>query len=157
MIEPGAPAPEFRLPNHRGEQVSLGDFRDRKVVLCFYPNDFSPVCSDQLSVYQGVLPQIAAAGAELVGISTDGSWCHNAFRKHLGLEMTLLADFHPKGEVSRAYGAYLEDWGTTNRSLVLIDAEGIVRWVHAEETPLTIPGANLIFDALEALDSRPDA
>ncbi len=157
MIEPGAPAPEFKLPNHRGEQVSLGDFRDRKVVLCFYPNDFSPVCSDQLSVYQGVLPQITAAGAELVGISTDGSWCHNAFRKHLGLEMTLLADFHPKGEVSRAYGAYLEDWGTTNRSLVLIDAEGIVRWVHAEQTPLTIPGANLIFDALEALDSRPDA
>jgi peroxiredoxin len=151
MIEPGAPAPEFTLPDHRGQQVSLGDFRGRKLVLCFYPNDFSPVCSDQLSVYQGVLPQIAASGTELVGISTDGSWCHNAFRKHLGLEMTLLADFHPKGEVSRAYGAYLEDWGTTNRSLVLIDADGIVRWVHAEETPLTIPGANLIFDALEAL------
>jgi peroxiredoxin len=149
VIEPGARAPEFTLPNHRGEAVSLADFRGRKVVLCFYPNDFSPVCSDQLSVYQEVLPQIAAAGAELVGISTDGSWAHNAFRKHLGLEMTLLSDFHPKGEVARAYGAYLEEWGTPNRSLVLIDEDGIVRWVHAEETPLTIPGANLIFDALE--------
>ena len=151
MIEPGLTAPDFTLPNHRGEQVNLADFRGRRVVLCFYPNDFSPICSDQLSVYQGVLPQLKEAGVELIGISTDGSWCHNAFRKHLGLEMTLLADFHPKGEVSRAYGAYLEEWGTPNRSLVLIDEQGVVRWVHAEETPVTIPGANLIFDALESL------
>jgi peroxiredoxin len=149
MIEPGTPAPDFTLPNHRGEQVSLSDYRGRKLVLAFYPNDFSPVCSDQLSLYQEVLGQINEGGAELVGISTDGSWAHNAFRKALGLEMTLLADFHPKGEVARAYGAYLEDWGTPNRSLVLIDEEGIVRWVHAEPTPLTIPGANLIFDALQ--------
>ncbi len=157
MIEPGAAAPAFTLPDHRGKPVSLADFLGRRVVLCFYPNDFSPVCSDQLSVYQGVLDEIRAAGAELVGISTDGSWCHNAFRKQLGLEMTLLADFHPKGEVSRTYGAYLEQWGTPNRSLVLVDAEGIVRWVHAEETPLTIPGANLIFDALEAAGPEHDA
>lgn len=157
MIEPGAAAPAFTLPDHRGKPVSLTDFLGRRVVICFYPNDFSPVCSDQLSVYQGVLDEIRAAGAELVGISTDGSWCHNAFRKQLGLEMTLLADFHPKGEVSRAYGAYLEQWGTPNRSLVLVDAEGVVRWVHAEETPLTIPGANLIFDALEATDPERDA
>jgi peroxiredoxin len=151
MIEPGTPAPDFTLPDHRGSDVSLADYRDRKLVLCFYPNDFSPVCSNQLSIYQEVLPQVTQAGAELVGISTDGSWCHNAFRKHLGLEMTLLSDFHPKGAVSDRYGAYLHDWGTPNRSLVLIDEEGIVRWSHAEETPLTIPGANLIFDALEAL------
>jgi peroxiredoxin len=150
MIEPGTPAPDFTLPNHRGEPVSLSDYGGRKLVLAFYPNDFSPVCSDQLSLYQEVLGQINEQGAELVGISTDGSWAHNAFRKALGLEMTLLSDFHPKGEVSRAYGAYLEDWGTPNRSLVLIDEEGIVRWVHAEPTPVTIPGANLIFDAIKA-------
>lgn len=149
MIEPGTQAPEFTLPNHRGEAISLSDYRGRKLILCFYPNDFSPVCSDQLSIYQEVLGEIAARGAELVGISTDGSWAHNAFRKQLGLEMPLLADFHPKGEVSRAYGAYLEQWGTPNRSLVLIDEQGVVRWVHAEATPLTVPGANLIFDALE--------
>ncbi len=148
MIEPGTEAPGFTLPNHRGEDVSLADFRGRKVVLCFYPNDFSPVCSDQMSTYQEVLPQVREAGVELVGISTDGSWAHNAFRKHLGLEMTLLSDFHPKGEVSRAYGAYLEDWGTPNRSLVLIDEEGIVRWVHESPTPLEIPGTDLILDAL---------
>ena len=157
MIEPGTKAPEFTLPDHRGNEVSLADLRGRKVVLAFYPNDFSPVCSDQLSVYQEVLGQIEAAGAELIGVSTDGSWAHNAFRKHLGLEMTLLSDFHPKGEVSRAYGAYLEEWGTPNRSLVLIDEQGIVRWVHAEPTPLTIPGANLIFDALESVSGDPES
>jgi peroxiredoxin len=149
VIEPGQPAPDFTLPNHRGEPVSLADYRGRRLVLCFYPSDFSPVCSDQLSIYQEVLGEIQAAGADLIGISTDGSWSHNAFRKQLGLEMPLLADFHPKGEVSRAYGAYLEDWGTPNRSLVLIDEQGVVRWTHAEPTPQTIPGANLIFDALE--------
>jgi peroxiredoxin len=148
VIEPGTKAPEFTLPNHRGEDVSRSDFAGRKLLLCFYPNDFSPVCSDQLSIYQEVLGEIRAKRVELVGISTDGTWSHNAFRKQLGLEMTLLADFHPKGEVSRAYGAYLEDWGTPNRSLVLIDEDGIVRWVHASPTPLEIPGANLIFDAL---------
>ena len=150
MIRASEKAPDFSLPNHKGEQVSLSDFAGRLLMLAFYPNDFSPVCSDQLSVYQEVLPQINEAGAELVGISTDGSWAHNAFRKQLGLEMTLLSDFHPKGEVGRAYGAYLEEWGTHNRSLVLIDEEGVVRWVYAEETPLTIPGANVIFDALAA-------
>ena len=150
MIEPGGPAPDFTLPNHRGEPVSLADFRGRRVMLCFYPNDFSPVCSDQLSIYQEVLSEVRERGAELVGISTDASWAHNAFRKQLGLEMTLLSDFHPKGEVSRTYGAYLEEWGTPNRSLVLIDEDGMVSWVHESPTPLEIPGANLIFDALEA-------
>jgi peroxiredoxin len=149
LIEPGLRAPDFTLPNQKGEPVGLADYRGRKLVLCFYPSDFSPVCSDQLSIYQEVLPQIAEAGAELVGISTDGSWAHNAFRKQLGLEMTLLSDFHPKGAVATAYGAYLDEWGTPNRSLVLIDEQGTIRWVHAEPTPLTIPGANLIFDALD--------
>ena len=120
------------------------------MVLCFYPNDFSPVCSDQLSVYQEVKPELDAAGVTLLGISVDHSWAHRAFRKALGLEFTLLADFHPKGEVSAAYGAYLDDWGTANRSLVLIDPKAMVRWVHESPTPLEIPGANLIFDALEA-------
>jgi peroxiredoxin len=148
MIEPGSPAPEFTLPDQDGNKVSLSDYRGRTVVLVFYPADFSRVCTDQLSVYQEVLPQLEEAGAQLVGISVDGAFCHKAFQQHQGLSMPLLADFHPKGEVSRAYGAYLEDWGTPNRSLVLIDEDGIVRWVHAAPTPLEIPGANLIFDAL---------
>jgi peroxiredoxin len=154
LIEPGEPAPDFTLPNHKGEQVSLADFRGRKLMLVFYPSDFSPVCTDQLSVYQEVLEQIRDAGVELVGVSVDSSWTHRAFRKQLGLEMPLLADFHPKGEVSSRYGAYLEDWGTTNRSLVLIDEEGTVRWVHESPSVIEIPGANLIFDALAEASAK---
>jgi peroxiredoxin len=153
VIEPGTAAPEFTLPNHKGKPVSLYDFRGRKVMLVFYPADFSPVCSDQLSIYQEVLGQIEDAGVQLLGISVDSSWTHNAFRKQLGLEIPLLADFHPKGEVSRSYGAYIDDFGTSNRSLVLIDEEGVVRWVHESPSPIEIPGANLIFDALEAVAS----
>jgi peroxiredoxin len=150
VIRPGEKAPDFSLANHEGKKLSLGDFRGRNVVLVFYPLDFSPVCSDQLSVYQEVLPQIADAGAELVGISVDSSWTHRAFREKLGLTMTLLSDFEPKGEAIRAYGAYLDQVGHGNRSLVLIDEDEVVRWVHESPTPVEIPGANLIFDALEA-------
>ena len=153
MIEAGEKAPDFSLPNHKGEQVSLSDFRGRRVMLAFYPNDFSPVCSDQLSIYQEVKPSLDEAGLEVVGISIDHSWAHRAFRKQLNLEFTLLADFHPKGAVAERYGAYLPDYGTSNRSLVLIDPEGMVRWVHESPTPLEIPGANLLFDALEATDA----
>ncbi len=148
MIEAGTPAPDFTLPNHKGEEVSLSDFRGRKLMLVFYPSDFSLVCTDQLSIYQEVLGEIEEAGVQLVGVSVDSSWSHRAFRKQLGLDIPLLSDFHPKGETSSRYGAYLEDWGTANRSLVLIDEEGVVRWVHESPTPLEIPGANLIFDAL---------
>jgi peroxiredoxin len=151
VIEPGTAAPEFTLPNHKGEPVSLSDFRGRKVMLVFYPADFSPVCSDQLSIYQEVLGQIEEAGVDLLGISVDSSWTHNAFRKQRGLDISLLADFHPKGGMSRKYGAYIDDFGISNRSLVLIDEEGIVRWVHESPSVLDIPGANLIFDALEAV------
>ena len=148
MISPGTEAPGFTLTDQRGEEVSLEDFRGRGVVLVFYPGDFSPVCTDQLSVYQEVLPQIEERGATLIGISVDSRWAHAAFGEKLGIEMPLLADFHPKGEVAAAYGAYLQDYGTANRSLVLVDEEGVVQWVHESPTPLEIPGANLIFDAL---------
>jgi peroxiredoxin (alkyl hydroperoxide reductase subunit C) len=150
MIEPGVPAPDFALPDQDDSTVSLGDFAGRKLVIAFYPNDFSMVCTDQLSVYQEVLPEIEAAGASLVGISVDSTWAHRAFREKLGLTMPLLSDFHPKGEVARAYGAYIEERGHANRSLVLVDGEGTVAWSHAAPTPLEIPGANLIFDALAA-------
>src|SRR5919109_5100030 len=141
MIAVGEPAPEFTLPDHSGKEVSLSDFRGRKVMLVFYPADFSPVCTDQLSVYQEVLPDIEVKGVKLVGVSVDSSWTHRAFRKHLGIDIPLLADFHPKGEVAAAYGAYLDQVGTTNRSLVLIDEQGAVEWVHESPTPVEIPGA----------------
>jgi peroxiredoxin len=150
VIETGSKAPEFSLPDHDGNQVSLSDFAGRKLVLAFYPLDFSPVCTDQLSLYQEVLPEIEAKGASLVGISVDSSFAHHAFRKQRNLTMTLLSDFNPKGEVSRAYGAWIDAVDHGNRSLVLVDEEGVVRWSHASPTPVEIPGANLIFDALAA-------
>ncbi|MFL5908159.1 MAG: redoxin domain-containing protein [Solirubrobacterales bacterium] len=148
MIEAGAKAPDFSLPDHDGNEVSLGDFAGRKLLLVFYPLDFSPVCTDQLGLYQEVLGEIESQGASLVGISVDSSYCHQAFRKQLNLTMPLLADFNPKGEVSRAYGAWIDQVDHANRSLVLIDDDGTVAWSHASPTPLEIPGANLIFDAL---------
>jgi peroxiredoxin len=148
MIEAGEPAPEFTLPDQDGEKVSLSDFRGRKVLLVFYPQDFSPVCSEQLSLYQEVKPEIEAEGVEMLGISVDHGFAHKAFQEKTGADFTLLADFEPKGEVCRAYGAYVEQRGHANRSLVLVDEEGVVVWVHESPTPLEIPGANLIFDAL---------
>ena len=149
MIEVGAKAPEFSLPDQDGNQVSLSDFAGRKVVLAFYPGDFSSVCSNQLSLYQEVLGEIQAKGASVVGISVDSTDSHRAFRERLNLEMPLLADFHPKGEVARAYGVYSDEYGKSGRALVLVDEDGIVSWTY-DSPPLEVPGANLIFDALAA-------
>jgi len=151
MISAGEPAPDFTLRNQDGQKVSLSDFRGRKVLLVFYPLDFSPVCSDQLSVYQEVKPEIEAKGVTMVGISVDSGFAHKAFQESLGIDTQLLADFEPKGEVARAYGAYIEKAGTANRSLVLVDEEGVVEWVYEPPTPVEIPGANLIFDALDSV------
>jgi peroxiredoxin len=149
VIEPGTKAPDFTLPDQDGPQVSLSDFTGKQLVLVFYPLDFSPVCTDQLSLYQEVLSELEAQGAALVGISVDSSYTHHAFREQLNLTMPLLADFHPKGEVSKAYGAWIEGAGISNRCLVLIE-DGVVKWSHAAPNPGEIPGANLIFDALSA-------
>jgi peroxiredoxin len=151
MIQPGSAAPDFSLPDHAGAEVSLAQFAGRKLILVIYPLDFSPVCTDQLSLYQEVLPEIEELGATLVGLSVDSSWAHRAFREKLGITIPLLSDFEPKGEVIRSYGAYLEPLGHGNRSLVLIDEGGVVQWAHESPTPLEIPGANLIFDALAEL------
>ncbi len=150
MIEPGTPAPDFSLPDQDGKTVSLEDLKGQTTVLAFYPLDFSPVCTDQLSVYQEVLPDLEAQGAKLYGVSVDSAFCHKAFQQQLNLTIPLLADFHPKGEVSKKFGIYSEKHGCTARALVLIDPDGVVRWTHKSPSPLEIPGANLIFDALAA-------
>lgn len=150
MIQPGTPAPDFSLPDQGSNMVGLGDFAGRKLVLVFYPLDFSSVCSDQLSIYQEVLGDIEDKGASLVGVSVDSTYCHRAFREHLNLTIPLLADFHPKGAMSAQYGAFQEDFGTNNRSLVLVGEDGVVRWSHVSDSVKEIPGANLIFDALES-------
>ena len=150
MIEAGTPAPAFSLPDHTGNEVSLESLRGKRVVLVFYPSDFSPVCTDQLNVYQEVLGELRQRGVELYGVSVDSSWTHNAFRKHLGVDMPLLADFHPKGEVSKTFGIWADSHGVAKRALVMIGPDGTVEWAHESPSPLEIPGANLIFDALEA-------
>jgi peroxiredoxin (alkyl hydroperoxide reductase subunit C) len=149
VIEAGTKAPDFSLPDQDGNQVSLSDFAGQKLVLVFYPLDFSPVCTDQLNLYQEVLEDFEAKGATLVGISVDSAYCHAAFREKLNLTMPLLADFNPKGKVSQDYGAWIEDAGISNRALVLIE-DGEVKWSYAAPNPGEIPGANLIFDALSA-------
>jgi peroxiredoxin len=148
VIEAGRPAPDFTLRDQDGNRVSLADFRGRTVVLVFYPADFSPVCTDQLSVYQEVLGELEARGTHLVGISVDGAFCHKAFQGHLNLTIPLLADFHPKGEVARAYGVWSEKHGVSGRALVMVGPDGTVEWSYRSD-PLEVPGANLIFDALD--------
>lgn len=147
MIEAGEPAPDFTLPDQDGQQVSLSGFRGRRVVLVFYPADFSPVCTDQLTVYQDVLEEFERRDAQLLGISVDGAFCHKAFQGHLNLTIPLLADFHPKGEVARAYGVWSDSYGLAHRALVIVGPDGTVEWTH-RGSPLEVPGADLILAAV---------
>jgi peroxiredoxin len=149
MIAAGDHAPDFTLPDQDGNEVSPSDFRGQTVVLVFYPNDFSPVCTDQLNVYQEVLDELERRGVKLLGVSVDSAWAHKAFQRELGITIPLLADFHPKGEVAKAYGVYVEDRGQNARALVMIAPDGRVRWAYRSPSPLEIPGVNLIFDALD--------
>ena len=148
MIEVGTSAPDFTLPDHTGQEVKLADFEGKRLLLAFYPLDFSPVCTDQLASYEEIQPQLDEAGVTLVGISVDSAFAHKAFRDSLGVETTLLADFEPKGAVADAYGAYLADAGHANRSLVLIGTDGRVEWVYETDTPLDIPPPSAILEAI---------
>jgi peroxiredoxin len=149
-LPPGTEAPEFELSSTPDQTVSLADFRGRPLILAFYPEDWSPVCSDQLALYQELLPEFQRFDAELVGISVDGIWSHLAFAKDRNLHFPLLADFEPKGEVSRAYRVYRADEGTSERALYVIDPDGIVRWSYV--SPIGVnPGADGILRALESL------
>jgi peroxiredoxin len=149
MIEAGAPAPDFKLRDQDGNKVSLDDLKGQTTVLVFYPLDFSPVCTDQLNIYQEVLSELEERGVHLYGISVDSAYCHKAFQEHLGITIPLLADFEPKGEVARKFGVYVEGRGLNERALVMIGPDGKVVWSHKSPSPLEIPGANLIFDALD--------
>jgi len=150
VIEAGAQAPDFTLPDQDGNELSLSGLKGQRVVLVFYPSDFSPVCTDQLNVYQEVLTELEERGARLLGVSVDSAWTHKAFREHLGVSIPLLADFHPKGEVAKAYGVWVDDYGVSARALVMVGPDGTVEWSYRSPSPLKIPGANLIFDALDA-------
>jgi peroxiredoxin len=149
-LPPGTSAPDFELASTPDQTVSLADFRGRPVILVFYPEDWSPVCSDQLALYQQLLPEFEKFGAILLGISVDGIWSHLAFAKDRNLHFPLLADFEPKGEVARTFGVYRDKDGTTERALYVIDGDGIVRWSYVSPVGIN-PGADGILRALEEL------
>jgi len=146
----GTPAPDFALSSAPGQTVSLADFRGRPVILAFYPADWSPVCGDQMALYNEVLPEFERYHAQLLGVSVDSVWCHTAFARDRKLHFPLLADFEPKGAVSRRYGAYRPGDGFSERALFVIDGEGIIRWSYV--SPIDVnPGADGILRALDAL------
>lgn len=155
-LQAGAMAPPFSLPATPDQMVSLGDLRGSPVILAFYPADWSPVCGDQMALYNEILSEFRGLGALLVGISVDGVWCHAAFAAERKLHFSLLADFEPKGEVARRYGVYREKEGITERALFVIDADGVIRWSHV--APLGInPGADGIIGALQDIAARTGA
>jgi peroxiredoxin len=152
----GTPAPDFTLRSTPDQSVSLSEFRGRPVVLAFYPADWSPVCGDQMALYNEVLDEFKRFDAELLGVSVDGIWCHLAFAHERHLRFPLLADFEPKGDVARRYGVYRTHDGTSERALFVLDANGIIRWSHVSPVGIN-PGADGILRALESFAEANDA
>ena len=155
-LAPGTRAPDFTLASAPDRTTSLNDFRGRPVILAFYPADWSPVCGDQMALYNEVLPEFERYGAQLLGISVDGKWCHAAFATNRKLRFPLLADFEPKGEAARRYGVYRTGDGFSERTLFVLDGDGIIRWSYV--SPIDVnPGADGILRALEAFvpEARP--
>jgi peroxiredoxin len=150
ILAPGVTAPAFRLHVTPDQTLSLAELTGKRTILAFYPADWSPVCGDQMALYNEVLPEFQKYGAQLVGISVDGAWCHQAFTKDRHLHFPLLADFEPKGAVSRLYGAYREADGVSERALFVIDRNTVISWSYC--SPMAVnPGADGIIDALETL------
>lgn len=155
ILKAGTRAPDFELKVTPDQPMSLSSIRGKPAILVFYPADFSPVCSDELSLYNELLPQFRSTyGAEVLGISVDGVWCHAAFANARKLHFPLLSDFEPKGAVSRAYGAYRTKDGTSERALFVIDGDGIIRWSYLSPVGVN-PGADGILDALDSMKNAP--
>lgn len=154
LLQAGSAAPDFALASTPDQVVRLAELRGRPLVIAFYPADWSPVCGDQMALYNEMSEQFAEFDAQIVGISVDGAWCHRAFAEAKHIHFPLLADFEPKGEVSRAYGAYAADEGTSQRALFVVDADGIIRWSYL--SPMGVnPGADGILRALASLRKGP--
>jgi len=150
ILAPGILAPDFTLHVTPDQKLSLSELRGRPVILAFYPADFSPVCGDQMALYNEILPEFQKHNAELLGISVDGVWCHDEFAKTRHLHFPLLADFEPKGDVSKKYRAYRAEDGCSERALFVIDKKGIITWSYCSPVAVN-PGADGILQALEDL------
>jgi peroxiredoxin len=154
ILAAGTPAPDFALNATPDQALRLSELRGRPVILVFYPADWSPVCGDQVALYNEILSEFREYGAEILGISVDGVWCHAAFARDRNLHFPLLADFEPKGAVARLYGAYREEEGTSERALFVLDGDGIIRWSYCSPVAVN-PGADGILNALESIAARP--
>jgi len=153
-LKAGTSAHPFTLCSTPDQKVSLSDFKGENLILAFYPADWSPVCSDQMAIYNEILPEFRKHNAHLLGISVDGIWCHTAFSRDRKFHFPLLSDFEPKGAIARAYGVYREKDGISERALFVIDGTGAIRWSYV--SPLGVnPGADGILEALESIQSKP--
>ena len=154
ILAAGSSAPDFALRSTPDQTVRLNELRGRPVILAFYPADWSPVCGDQMALYNEILPEFREYGAELLGISVDGVWCHAAFAGDRKLHFPLLSDFEPKGAISRLYGAYRAQEGVSERALFVLDKDGVICWSYC--SPIGVnPGADGILNALESLQRSP--
>jgi len=153
ILPTGTPAPDFALNSAPDKTLRLSELRGSPVILVFYPADWSPVCGDQVALYNEILPEFHEYGAEILGISVDGAWCHAAYAKDRHLHFSLLADFEPKGEVARRFGVYRDKDGFAERALFVLDKEGVIRWSYVSPVGIN-PGADGILTALEALPGR---
>jgi len=150
ILPAGTAAPDFTLHVTPDQTLSLSELRGRPVILAFYPADWSPVCGDQMALYNEILPEFQKFNAELIGVSVDGVWCHEAFAKDRRLHFPLMADFEPKGAMARSYGAYREKEGVCERALLVIDKNGTITWSYLSPVAVN-PGADGILQALEDL------
>jgi peroxiredoxin len=150
LLTPGTKAPDFSLQVAPRQMFSLSQLRGKPVILAFYPADWSPTCGDQIGLYNEILPEFQKFGAELLGISVDGPWCHAAFTQARNLHFRLLSDFEPKGAVARQYGAYRTADGISERALFVIGKNGIITWSYCSPIREN-PGADGILEALESL------
>ena len=150
IIAPGTKVPDFSLRTFDGEGFTQEDLAGRTTVLVFYPFAFSSVCTDQLQVYEEAMDELRGRGVEMYGVSTDAPDSQRAFKEKLGISIEQLSDFEPKGAMARAFGAYFEPAGMTNRALVIVGPDKVVTWSHLAGSPGDLPGVNLIFDGLEA-------
>ncbi len=153
MLDVGTKAPDFELYSTPDQKVKLSELRGNRVILAFYPADWSPVCSDELTIYNEGIRLFKRYKAQLLGISVDSIWSHTAFAEQHHFHFPLLADFEPKGKVARAYDVYDEETGECKRALYVIDEEGIIRWSYLSPVGIN-PGADRIFDALDELEQN---
>jgi len=153
ILPAGTQAPQFTLPSTPGKSYSLSDFKGKPVVLAFYPADWSPVCRDQVALYNEMLDEFASYNAQIFGVSVDGVWCHKAFAENRRIRFPLLADFEPKGEIAKKYGAYREKEGIAELALFVIDEEGKVFWSYCSPVAVN-PGADGVLDALDRLSAQ---